>query len=103
MSFFFLQSGEQKREKKEKTADTISDPVLLEQYVVITDFKSKQRNQVGGRRVSIFSFFKNEIDISEFFFEVFLHVRFVCLREYTLFLKNSLLRNMVLKMQLRNI
>jgi len=42
-----FQSGEQKREKKEKTADTISDPVLLEQYIVITDFKSKQRNQVS--------------------------------------------------------
>lgn len=42
-----LNSGGEKREKKEKTADSISDPVLLEQYIVLTDFKSKQRNQVS--------------------------------------------------------
>jgi len=42
-----LSSGGEKKEKKEKTADSISDPVLLEQYIVLTNFKSKQRNQVS--------------------------------------------------------
>lgn len=55
---FFYYSGGQKREKKEKTADSISDPVLLEQYVVITNFKSKQRNQVCVKDSQYFFFYR---------------------------------------------
>lgn len=42
-----ISDGSEKKVKKQKTADSISDPILLQQFIVIANFKKSERSQVS--------------------------------------------------------
>ena len=55
VKFFIFCSKDNMKPKKEKRADKISEPVLLEQYVAVENFKKAEKNQVlTGLLITLF-------------------------------------------------